>query len=521
MLTDDEILERIKGGQRYVQKFAQNDRGASRRFVDPKSSVVTGDPGDLVSAMASMWDGGDVPTEVSVGQTNPLAATTLVKIASIAINSPDVQVTCGNPENAPIVRKFLRDKWRHESLVRLTWLPLMKRCVGGIGILAARWDKKKRVRFAHIQSWDFALDPNATRIEESDWLAYRFRLPRLQAEALYGVDAFESLDSENKKDAIEDVWLYYDLEVEAVCCGKRVKMRPNLYEKPPLLFYLGDQNPGATILPLSDFMLAGGLAANLNDLDESINNSAKHGGNLRVVSLKELDEGGEEALKRGRQQGYVPVKDVSHPPIANIPGEALSSTVLEAKRASREGLNEITGINGYDTGGGSPGVNFATEAAILDRRSGSRGVQARIEFERFVLAMMLLIVEMEQKFGGPQEGQSPEVMEQEYAQWQAFLDVQEVQVIEGSTEYKDASVEQQQSMQLLQLIAGLFPLFVQIGGRIPNLESYADDVLRAFGRHDVARYWLEAPAQPQGALPGGDGGNSGNMGNPALAGVGG
>lgn len=499
-LSESEIAARIRIGKSFCRKFILNDRQSSARFRDATNPTMW-IPAD------DDWDeteGGDVPQDTPVGQSNLLTTNIITKCAAIAIGDPDFYVTAEDADNAHIAREFLRAKWRLSNWVKLSERALQKRYVSGLGILAYLWDKDKRSAFEFVQTWDLALDPHTQYFHDVKWAARRIKMPLRDALARYGRDKFGTLGDGKTDDGALDrtkveVWLYFDQESEVHIYDNKVLERDtNKYGGVPLLFLEGDIDPGTSIWPLGDSQIAAGLQAELSDLNSLISNSAKHGGALNLVNIKMLGKGGQEALEDGQQQGYIPVEDVVTPPIVRIPGEPLSETLLEAKREAQQSIDSITGVNQYQRGVISQKSHFATEAALVGQQSGARGIQAQIEFERFVSRMAEIVILLEREFGGPTENHTTD---EEYILWQALSDVTEVRVIESSTAYKDPAFEMQQAMQILNVMAGLFPIFQQIG-KVPNYVEYANDILRASAKHDLARYWIDLPPQPQpGAMP--------------------
>lgn len=509
-LTDNELAARVKVGTNFVLRFARNDRQASAKFRDA-SNLVSWIPQDDDT---NENDGGDVPQDVPVGQSNQLTTNIITKLASIALGDPDFHVKSltQNSENSNLAREFLRSKWKLYNLVRLSMKTAMKRYVAGLGILAYRWDEKFRSVFEHVQSWDLALDPNTRDFRMVKWAARRIKLSQREAVKRYPGAGFpDSAGGDASPDITKvEIWLYYDDEVEAhLWNGKVIERDDNLYGGVPLLFFEGDIDPGTSIWPLSDSALAAGLQAELSDLMLQVSNMAKHGGVINLVDSKRLGSAGMQALESGVQQGFIPVDDLLNPPIHRIEGEQMNGALLEAIRAAQGSLDSITGVNQYQRGVIDQKSNFATEAALVGRQSGARGIQAQTEFEKFVSRMAETMVMLEIAFGGPDHSNLEQHTDEQLILWEALHDVSEVSVLEASTTYKDPASELQQGMQLLNLAAQLFPLFAQTGQPVPALQMYLDDVLRAAGKYDLTRYWMEGqPQQPMGApqqAGGGDG----------------
>lgn len=507
-LSEQEIAARIKLGENFVKRFARNDRDASAKFRDSSNL-----PGYIpLDDASNQNEGGDVPLDTAVGQSNLLATNIITKVASIAIGNPDWHVKVHEstpqsqvPENAAnIAREFLRAKWKLYNWVRVSQKALYKRYVAGMGCLAYRWDKETRATFEHVQSWDLAVDPNVRDWRKVDWGARKIKMSIRKARERYPRAEFTKAgDGTAAADAEKvEIWLYYDQENEcAVYDGKIIESGDNLYKAVPFLFFEGDIDPGTSMWPLSDFILAEGLQIELSDLNLTISNSAKHGGPMNLVDIKRLGAAGKEALENGMEQGYIPVDDLVTPPVHRIEGEPLSQTLIEAKREAQQSLDAITGVTQFQRGVVNQGVKFATEAALIGNQSGARGIQARIEYELFLNRMAETVILLETEFGGPDEENPEQHTDEQLILWECLSAVTEVTVLESSTTYKDPSFELQQGMQLLNLAGQLFPLFAQTGLPTPNLQQYMDDILRAAGKYDLERYWMEPAPQASGPPP--------------------
>lgn len=516
-LTEQEIEGRIQIGKTFCKKFVKSDRMFSAKFRDPSPEqwIISEDPDDD--------DGGDVQQDAAVGESNQLATNVLTKLASIAIGHPDWYVKCTNAQNAEIARQWLRAKWRLNGWVRATWKVLLKRYVSGMGCLFYGWNKEKRSYIEHVQTWDLAVDPHVQDWSDLRWAARRIRMPLREAIDRYGAAAFDSDDeSVNLDKKGVEIWLYWDKQVEVhLYDGDVLLETPNLYAAVPLCFLEGDIDPGPSVWPIGDFALATGLQQELSALNTIISNSAKHGGPLNLVVTDAIGKGGLEAIENGQQQGYVPVKDLVTPPVSRIPGEPLSATLLEAKREAGQQMDSVTGVSQYARGVLQNAAHFATEVAAVTQQSGARGVQARIEFERWLTHIAEILLQMEVKFGGPEEdAPNQDEMMILYEALQDVVSSGEIQVIEQSTVFKDPSYEVQTAMQLLNSVAALVPLMAQTGQPVPDLRHYVDDLLRATGRQDTDRYW-SAPVQQQpgpGGQPAPGGQQPAQLGQPAPSG---
>jgi hypothetical protein len=224
---------------------------------------------------------------------------------------------------------------------------------------------------------------------------------------------------------------------------------------------------------------------------------------MNLVNTALLDKGWLEALEGGAD--WIAVTDTITPPIVRLPGMPLEQTLLAVRQENKNGMSGMMGVTDYQRGVIEQKAAFATEVAALTSQSGARGVQAAKEFERFVSRKAQITVLLEKKFGGAEPGDEPEVASTKMELWAKFQDVQEVDVVEASTLYKDPSYDMQQGMQLLQLGMQITPLMIQTGQPPPNLTLLYQDVLRAAGKHDVDKYSMPPMQMPQQGMPPQDG----------------
>jgi hypothetical protein len=501
-LSENEIAQRIESGRLFCQRFSQNDRQASAKFRDPANSF----PYMADESAYTDVDGGDVPVDVPVGEPNLITNNIIVKNASIAINFPDFQVKSKTENQAfqEVVRKFMKDSFRLKGWTRKSQEALQKYDVAGLGILAYRWDKDLHSTFEVVYTWQLSLDPNTIDFSNIKWAARKIRLSLRDAIAEYGSprdDAGNQIfpDPGEEFDRLDtmklDIWLYYDRESEVHQYGSStIREDKNRYGAVPLLFLEAHPDPGPSIWPISSNVLASGLQNEYTEFTDIISNSAKHGSPITLADFGRMPSGSKEALQNKKQQALIEVDDIVDPPIKRIPAEQLSPLVLEVKQDMANNIDSIMGVTAAMRGQVAPDAKFATQVAAAQQSGGAMTNKARIEFERFLVRMAEVVIFMEREFGGPQlEDGKIETPDEIMVLWEAFQDVSEINVLECSTTYKDPTFELQQAMQRLNIVGQLLPVFAQLGGKLPNLEEYLNDVLRNSNIHDVARYWVEAP----------------------------
>lgn len=511
-LSESEIAQRIRSGELFCTKFSQNDRQASAKFRDA-SNVF---PYMSDESSYSDPDGGDVPIDVPVGEPNLITNNIIVKNASIAINYPDFQVKSksANSEYAEVVRKFLKDSFRLKGWTRRSQEALQKFDVAGLGILAYRWDDDFHATFEVVYTWQLSLDPNTIDFENIRWAARKIRMPLRRAYEVYGHpkdedgnEIFPDVEEAERMDSMRmDIWLYWDHDTEVhQYDSTTIHEDKNRYGAVPLLFLQAHPDPGPSIWPISNNVLAAGLQNSLTTLNDITMASAMHGGPITYADMARMGNEGKEALENKRQQGVVPVDDTVSPPIGRIPAEQFPPQLIEYTRKIEQAIDAIMGVNEQMRGVITSDPKFATQVAAVQQSSGAMSNKSRIEFERFLVRMAEVAIMMEIEFGGPTLDPDGKISTPDEVMqlWMAMKDVSEINVLECSTTYKDPTFELQQAMQRLNAVAQLLPLFGELGGQLPNLVELVNDVYRYSNIHDVSRYWMQAPpkAPPQPEPP--------------------
>lgn len=509
-ISDNDIIGRVKLGcpdSGYMRTFAELDRRLSGQFRDPGGDglLVEDDDGD--SSVEVLKD-----TAIS-GISTQLQTNIYTKIAAIAINDPDWHIVLqeGAPtEYADILRVFLREMWRKRGWKRVFQKALMKRYTSGLGIVCCWWDAEEGARFDVVHAWDFSCDPRSGCFQDIPWAARRLRMTVREAIEWFGRKHFSDYSPEKLDDARIPLWVYWDDNTEAVIFKDQVIRRSdNLYGRLPFLFLLGDLEPGGAAFPVGDMQLAAGHSKELEDLTAMVSNIARNGRAINMIVEGMLSKSFEETLANGIETGWVPLKDFPKDAYIRVPAEDMSPALLEAINMTRRELDSITGVTQFQRGVIDTNVRFATEAAMLGQQSGSRAVAARVEYETFLEQASERVLQMLRDFGGPTYDESGNLLmtEEEQILWEASMSWQEIQVVEGSSLYKDQAQDQQQSMQLLNLMLQTLPVCVQLGLPYPNITRFIQDVLRSFGKRNMNDYFITpepvSPADASGGIAGG------------------
>jgi len=257
----------------------------------------------------------------------------------------------------------------------------------------------------------------------------------------------------------------------------------------------GDYDPSGSVFPLGDTQMVAGLQSAMTELFLTLYYTALHGGPLNVVDETMVKGSVEEAWQKGRQGGIIGVKGAVRDAIMRYPGETVSPALAPTIQQFMSAMDGLMGVSAYDRGVVDRGVNFATEAVLINQRSGARAVQARREYEEWLRSLAVAMIRSTAKFGGPVPGQ-PRTSDADML-WDACSAVTDVMVVGSSTSYKDPQTDQQPLLALFQTIVQAIPALVQTGQPVPNVKAVVDQVYRAFGFNDPDQFWIAAPGAPE------------------------
>src|SRR5487761_2341366 len=473
-LKDKEIIDRINYADQKMKSFRDSDAVASRRYIDVQGAYVAASNEEDVNEPSGFYDeDGDTPQEVPVGTPNYLAINNEILISAIAMSSPTLRVIANeDPQQGGVARagevvaKAFEHSWDSGDWTRVTQSWLQKVGICGLGTLWYRWDELYGPSFEAVPSRRLFIDPNAVNLNRLEYGGVKVRMSMRKALRLYdpngengwftsgenNFDATSNLDSN-----IITIKIYWDAKNEVHVFGDKVLHRDdNLYKRVPLIFMEKFIDPRSRLLPLGDNIYASGLNQHVVDLSLIASNMAKHGGQITFADGNDFEPMTKESLEKGEQQQIIFTKgpiNPQAPPMYRLAAEQLSPAWAEARREAQDALDSIQGVTLTERGGTTPGVT-ATQSVMAESRGGARPTQARSDYERGLTRMARAYVEMMQRFGGPTES-SPGTNDTRMV-WLAFKNVQEVQVIEGSTSFANPATNQQAAMQLYTTVVQSF-----------------------------------------------------------------
>lgn len=515
----DVIRARISAGRWKMDPVARKDSLASSRFLDSTSLWIgTESPLDPYGAQDDTYGDSNIPTDVGEGQINYLANNIIVNTFSTCINDPDFDVKCPQatiPDAEAIVRMAFRELWDKQDWAEIDQATYLQMKISGQGYQTWFWNDSGP-QFEQVDTWDLAIDPNITKWgwRKPRWFARRIRKPYDEIMALYP-DTYRRVLGINGGPAVYDrgsrdyqrtacnVWIYFDKNTECHLYEGGLEgnlplyVSDNMYGEVPLLTLKGVPNPRSPF-SLSDYDLAYGEQALIVKLLDRFRNSALNGGSVLVVDENAMGDEAEDDELHDDVIGSIlkvdgrPVNEV----LWRLPAEAIDSSLLEVLTILRAGLDETTGVNELNRGVASGRKKTATETALMAQQSSARGVANRVKFERFLNRKVKILLDMIVKFGRVET-------DNDWVLWQAMKSVESLSVVERSTVFRDPVTEQTSSMQLFELMANSAPMLAQQGS-MPNLPEFAKDVLRAFNRQNVEKYFIQIQ-QPQPQMAGGAG----------------
>lgn len=511
-LTKDQIIiDRVKQGWKHMRPHASKADSAARRYRDPSASGLAGAG---TSAQAPDPTGGarDLPK----GEVNYLAINVRQKLSAICFNNPDFAVTCTLADNEKIVREYLRDKWRKGRWARIIEQVYLDRTLSGMGFLAYLWDPTDGFVLEYCAPREMIFDPHTmdTTWNRPRWAGRRIRMPLEDAKARYGA-AIEAglsdttpgviVDSPEAIAQVVEVDLYWDAQTEAEVFGDRVlRIRPNLYQQVPILVIQGDINPQGPFA-LGDYDEAHGAFEMFRDLMRILNRTARHGGGYAWCRKDMIDDSVVDEVVDGTYDGVIPLNGATgEEAFGYTEVMPVSDATLRAIDLVSAGVDADQAVNQYQRGATTRDAKFATQAALEISTSGARAARAQEEFEAFCEEIARRCVEVSRLFGLDDRAGDP--TEDETLLWEALCDVDDLRVIRESAAWKDPGVDQQAAMTLLKVVVETYEMFMQayqagLVTKVPNLEAYLNDVLRAFRRREQSDYWVQ-PAMPMMPQPG-------------------
>ena len=494
-----QVTDGIAAARRFMRPRAEKHRDCCRRYIDP-----SGDG-------AMRHDGGvrDMPE----GEVNWMAMNIRQKLAVLAYNHPDHICTCSSPDNAQIVRAYLKDAWRAGGWRRIVMQSALDMFISGLGFMGYLWDTTGFVA-EYVAPGDILADPNTVdatwnRLRAGGWT---IRMPVEDAKARYGKEVAGSATvGEDINDGIStinwdapyvsvDLWWTEDSEYEVV--GETILKRPNLYGRVPLLVLQGNLDPRSHFA-VGDYDEALGASELLRKLMNILGFVGRFGNGYPWVRADMLDGDVREAVLEGSHDGVIPITAGTGSDVFGYtPVTPLNPALTEAIRMVSAGVDADQAVDQYSRGAVTRPSSFATEAALQVSAGGARAAQVRANFEEFCEGLSRACVDVSRKFLlDPRKGEPTDA---ERMIWEALLDCDDVRIVEESTTWRDPGQDLAQAVQVFDLALRAWPTFMQmaqmgLASAVPNLQTMAEDVLRAARRRQTDSYFV--PVDPAAMVP--------------------
>lgn len=504
-----EFVERLRQGRDFMGGLARKHELASRRYVDPTGETnldITGGPVDL-------------PQEV-----NTMAINVRQKIASVSIQAPDFVVNASDTDNALIVRELLRHDWAKGEWNRVLAKATLDRFLCGHGFVTYLYDPVEQFVLEHIDVRDVICDPNTIDAtwNRMVWGGRTIHMPMSDAVARYGSMAEASAQSADVsavrdqygrgrvtlRPDIVDVHVLWDDEEEVEIIGERIVRRsPNYYGRVPIIVTRGNPHP---VGPFStgDYDEAFGTAETLRGLTNVLQEHARHKGGYAWVRPDLVGEDVRDAVLDNSHVGVVPISGAGGDEVFGYTRVAeISPALLEGIRLVSAGLDADQAVSQFSRGAVSRPSGLATEAALEVSAGGARAALARAEYEHVANMVAGAWLNVRRAFALDPRGGSPE--EHDIEIFEAMLDTDEIRIIEESSAWRDPSQDQASAIALFDAVLRAIPVLGNLTAMgyqapMPDLQMYLNDLLRAFRRKDVDKYWMPLPSV-QG-MPGDAGG---------------
>lgn len=349
-----------------------------------------------------------------------------------------------------------------------------------------------------ISTFDFFADAEAMQFPEARWMAHRFRRPhadvvrdsRYDPEArkevdpsgvgLFGVDDYESRyadagyrDGDLRHDS-SMVTLYEisDLENREVIVISDTGSRPLMRVPDPLgladspyeilTIYGSETSPWG----LSYANQFAPLVEVLNKVrSDMLDHLDRHGRTRGIYNKSILSEDEAYNLVHQPEGGLMAVEWDSDESLSKaieiLPQETINPDAWRVANMYQSDLDQTSGVN-ENARGGSLATETATEASIIDQKSGLRDSDMQYQNTRFLRGSTRKLVAIIRKFWPieriiPITGPDGQIFQLAHVTRDQVMSDFEVDIEPGSTERVDQSVQRRQIIDAIQQMVGMEP----------------------------------------------------------------
>jgi len=394
-----------------------------------------------------------------------------------------------------------------------------------------------------VSPYDVYVDPEATCMEDADWIAQRIIRPLDEAknDKRYNAGARSRLEADHvastERDArhrsrggttIADdaervtVWEFYDLRKNTMCvlaseCDEYlVDAKPMPYSFGQPFVMLSNYEIPDVFYPLGDLEAIEPLQQELNKVRSQMMNVRKHFARKYLYKESAFGPEGRQALASDEDMTMVPVIDEQSPLIdlvAPMPQINVPPEIYNHSATVEDDISTVTGVSEYQRGQVPETRRTATEAAIISDSVNARAADKLAIIEKAIAAVGRRVVQICQQFvEGEQVARI--VGEQRAITWIKF-DRETIQgeydfeVEGGSTQPMNETARRQQAVSMLSALAPM------IGTVIDPMKMAVHVLQNGFGIKNAQEFLIQMPPMGMpGAPPAGPGGPEGAMGAP-------
>ena len=395
-----------------------------------------------------------------------------------------------------------------------------------------------------VSPYDVYVDPEATCLEDADWIAQRIIRPLDEAkrDKRYNPSARRKLVSDhvaasqnqrrreraNKHDDPDvertTIWEFYDLRRGTMSvCGEGsdeflVDPRPMPYEFGHPFIFIANYEVPDQFYPLGDLEAIEPLQQELNKTRSQMMNARKHYARKYLYRESAFGPEGRQALESDIDNTMVPVADEQADlgeVIQAMPMIPLSPEIYNHSQTIEDDISQVSGVSEYQRGQVPETRRTATEAAIISDSVNARAADKLAIIEKSIAMGGRRIVQLCQQYMTGDHvvrimGEDNAVTWLEFDR-EAILGEFDFEVEAGSTQPMNETARRQQAVAMLNALGPL------IGTVIDPFKMAVHVLQHGFGVKDPASFLMQQmPMMPPG--PGGPGGPGGAApgGEPGL-----
>lgn len=371
-----------------------------------------------------------------------------------------------------------------------------------------------------VSPYDVYVDPEATCMEDSDWIAQRIIRPLDEAKtdkryspaarAKLTSDHVAATQNERKRERGSQhddpeverttIWEFYDLRRGTLSiCGDGaddflVAPRPMPYGFGQPFVMIGNYEVPDQFYPLGDLEAIEPLQQELNKTRSQMMNARKHAARKYLYKESAFGPEGRTALQSDVDMTMVPVADEQTPfseLIAPMPQIQIPQELFNHSATIEDDISQVSGVSEYQRGQVPETRRTATEAAIISDSVNARAADKLAIIERSIAAVGRRVVQICQQFVTGEHvirvlGQDDAINWVEFDR-EAIQGEFDFEVEAGSTQPMNETARRQQAVAMLNALAPL------IGVVIDPSKIAAHVLQHGFGVKDPQSFLMAMP----------------------------